>query len=111
MALADDLKDDAANMFDLSEFGVAATYTPSGCPPQSITVLQGLFSTDMHRDYRARVCEFAVLTSDIAEPAEGDTIQIGMEIWTVRIDGERYQPHGNGYIWRVWATKGEARRY
>lgn len=78
-----------AVFFDADDFGVAATYTPSGGSPATIN---GIFDNEFFEvEAGGEIAvameqpRFTCRTSDVSTAAEGDSITINSIAYTVRV--------------------------
>lgn len=78
-----------AVFFDADDFGVAATYTPSGGSPATIN---GIFDNEFFEvEAGGEIAvameqpRFTCRTSDVSTAAEGDSISINSIAYTVRV--------------------------
>lgn len=78
-----------AVFFDADDFGVAATYTPSGGSPATVN---GIFDNEFFEvEAGGEIAvameqpRFTCRTSDVSTAAEGDSITINSTAYTVRV--------------------------
>ena len=110
MGLRDDILTDAASAwFDTDGLAQTVTYKAggSGAGISLAAVLE--YGADAEPEsaprgyiamYYRRVGTAIIQAADVASPAEGDTITVGSEIWTVRAIES-----GNGFHWRLAIDK------
>jgi hypothetical protein len=94
--MAVETADELAIFFAVDDFGVAATYTPSGGSPVTVN---GIFDNEFFEaDAGGTVAvaiqqpRFQCRTSDVASAAEGDAITINSVSYIIRV----VQPDGTG---------------
>jgi len=87
--MAVETADDRAVFFSVDDFGVAATYTPSGGSPVTVN---GIFDHDYYAaDAGGSVAvaieqpRFLCRTADVASAAEGDALTVNSTNYTVKV--------------------------
>lgn len=80
---------DLAVFVDVDDFGVAATYTPTG---GSATTVNGIFDNDIvevdaggNIPMAVRQPRFLCRTNDVSDAAEGDALVVNSTNYTIRV--------------------------
>lgn len=94
--MAVETADELAIFFAVDDFGVAATYTPSGGSPVTVNGIfdNEFFEADAGGNVAVAIQQprFQCRTSDVASAAEGDAITINSISYIIRV----VQPDGTG---------------
>ena len=95
---------DRAALFDTDEWGEAATFTPDGGSPASVTVILSKASAEADLGevgVNAPAHSALVRASDVASPAPGDALVVGAQTFVV----DRADQDEIGAMWTLWLSE------
>ena len=103
MTIVDDAVQDQADIwFDPEDLAINATYRPGGQGSGSTVPVCILYGEDPGQEdrYYMDKATIVVPASQVTDPEENDTIEIGSDLWTVRKVGT-----GNRVAWLLQCEK------